>query len=582
MIQLVIRNQLKLELMKKLLFALIASCLTITSIYAEDETTLKSSIQKVTVYTQGAQVQRKASYSVGKGITTLIIEGVSPNIDPNSLQVQATGDIIILDSKYHIFYPTPDPVVDPKTGIPPKILKEITAIEDSLFNLDYDLSEIQYQIDVLNAEKRIIENNGTIKGTGKVNDSIPLLADAIAFYHSKMLEINKSLLKLTRSKTILQKDQTRMNKRLADLRNYNQNNNFSNSQTKAPVHQIKVTISAEVPQTGRLKYSYLVQNAGWIPMYDLRSTAADKKIDLTYKAHVFQNTGVDWSDVRLSLSTNNPYENKTKPTLNPWYLDYYTYRNDQYNGYNTGGGAVRSNAPSMEKKMAESEEMEMALDDYDAKTSANFTTMIQQLLSVEYDIDLPYTIKSDNEKNMVLVSTKSLDTEYMYYAIPKLDLSVYMVARITNLGELNLVPGKANLFHEGAYLGNTWINPSTMEDTLDLSLGKDPNLVVKRTMLKNDCKEKVVGDKIVKTLAYKIEIRNHKTSTVKIIVQDQIPISRNKEIEVTIMELSKGEMNEVTGIIDWNTRIKPASVREFDLKYEIKYEKSKNINLAMY
>jgi uncharacterized protein (TIGR02231 family) len=569
--------------MKKLLFAIIAAGCFSTLSFAENETKVKSSIKKVTVYTQGAQVQRKASYSVGKGITTLIIEGVSPNLDPNSLQVQATGDIIILDSKYHIFYPTPDPVIDPKTGIPAKIQIEITALEDSLFDMEYSIAELQYQIDVLNSEKRIIENNGTIKGTGKVNDSIPLLADAIAFYHDKMLDINKDLLKLTRSKTILAKDQSRMQRRLTDLRNYNQNNNFSQPKPKAPVHQIKVTVSSKAAATGRLKLSYLVQNAGWIPMYDLRSTAADKKIDLTYKAHVFQNTGVDWEGVRLNLSTNNPYENKTKPMLNPWYLDYYSYRNDQYNNYNKGsGGAIRSNAPSMEKKKAESEEMELALDDYDAKTSANFTTMVKQLLSVEYEIDLPYTIKSDNEKNMVLVNTKSLDTEYMYYAVPKMDLSVYMVARITNLGELNLVPGKANLFHEGAYLGNTWINPGTMDDTLDLSLGKDPNLVVKRTLLKNDCKEKVVGDKIVKTLAYKIEIRNHKSSSVKIIVQDQIPVSRNKEIEVTVMELSKGKMNEITGIIDWNTRIKGADVKEFDLKYEIKYEKTKNINLAMY
>ncbi|MCB9224189.1 MAG: DUF4139 domain-containing protein [Crocinitomicaceae bacterium] len=567
--------------MKKLIFALLATAYLTNPALAENELGVKSSIQKVTVYTQGAQIQRKASYSINKGITTLVIDGVSPNIDPNSLQVQATGDIIILDSKYHVHYPQPDPVLDPKNGIPPKIKLEITALEDSLFDMEYKLAELQYQIDVLNAEKRIIENNGTIKGTGKVNDSIPLLADAIEYYHSKMLEINKSLLKLNRSKTVFTKDQNRMNQRLADLKNYNQNNNFTNAKPQGPVHQIRVTVSAEAAATGRLKLSYLVSNAGWIPMYDLRSTAADAKIDLTYKAHVYQNTGVDWEDVRLNLSTNNPYENKTKPTLNPWYLDYYNYRNDQYNGYSSGSGNAPS-APSMEKKMQANEEMELAYDDYDAKTSQNFTTMLQQLLSVEYEIDLPYSIKSDNEKNMVLVSTKSLNTEYVYYAVPKLDLSVYMVARITDLGDLNLVPGKANLFHEGAYLGNTWINPGTMEDTLDLSLGKDPNLVVKRTLLKNDSKERVVGDKIVKTMAYKIEIRNHKSSSIKLIVQDQVPISRNKEIEVTIIEDSKGQIDEVTGIIEWNTRIKAESIREFDIKYEVKYEKTRNVNLAMY
>ena len=136
-------------------------------------------------------------------------------------------------------------------------------------------------------------------------------------------------------------------------------------------------------------------------------------------------------------------------------------------------------------------------------TADNFTNMVKQLISVQYEIDLPYTIESDNEKNMVLINTKSLNTEFIYYAIPKLDLSVYMVARITELSELNLIPGKANLFHDGTYLGNTWINPGTMEDTLDLSFGKDPNIIVKRTLIKNDSKEKIVGDKIIKSMAYK-------------------------------------------------------------------------------
>ena len=96
--------------MKKIIIALIGIGMFSFSGHAEKEAVVKSTIKKVTVYTQGAQIQRRASYSVSKGITTLVIEGVSPNIDPNSLQVQASGEIVILDSKYTIFYPQPDPV----------------------------------------------------------------------------------------------------------------------------------------------------------------------------------------------------------------------------------------------------------------------------------------------------------------------------------------------------------------------------------------------------------------------------------------------------------------------------------------
>lgn len=569
--------------MKKIVLAIFAFGIISINAKAEKETVVKSKINKVTVYTQGAQIQRKASYSISKGITTIIIEGVSPNIDPNSLQVNATGSIVILDSKYDVFYPKPAPVVNPTNGIPVKILKEIRFLEDSIFDIGYSISELQYQIDVRNSEKRIIENNGTIKGQGKVNDSIPLLADAIAFYHKMMLEINKDLLKLNRSKTVLMRDQNGMNRRLTALQNYNSNNNYVQTPQLPPVHQVKITVSSKEAATGRVKLSYLVSQAGWTPSYDLRSSAADSKIDLTYKAQVYQNTGIDWKGVKLNLSTNNPYTNKTKPTLNPWYLDYYAYRNDQHNSNNNGSNSISATPGgtySLKKTADKLEEKEMAEDDFDAKSAQNFTKMIEHLISAEYAIDLPYNIKSDNKPNMVLVNTKSLKTEYMYYAIPKLDLSVYMVARITELGDLNLVPGKANLFHDGAYLGNTFINPSTMQDTLDLSLGKDPNLIVKRTMIKNDTKEKVVGDKIVKTVSYKIQIKNHKSRSIKLVVQDQVPVSRNKEIEVILDNISKGGLDEITGIVEWKSRMKASATKEIDIKYTVKYDKTQNVNLA--
>jgi len=121
-----------------------------------------------------------------------------------------------------------------------------------------------------------------------------------------------------------------------------------------------------------------------------------------------------------------------------------------------------------------------------------------------------------------------------------------------------------------------------MNDTLDLSLGKDPNIAIKRTLVKKESKEKIVGDKIVKTFAYHIELKNHKNRTVKLILQDQIPVVRNSEIEINLVEDSKGKLNEITGILNWNVKMKPGEKRTYDLVYTVKYEKTKNINLAAY
>ena len=198
-----------------------------------------------------------------------------------------------------------------------------------------------------------------------------------------------------------------MNARLTDLNNYNQNNQLVSPQNPAPIHEIIVTVSAKETVSGRLSVTYLVNGAGWIPLYDLRSTNSEKTIDLTYKAQVYQNTGIDWINTKLNLSTNNPYANKTKPSLHPWYLDYYAQ--NVYSGGTSGYNEAKKNKDMSTRSVeatapgslyyAEDESLEEA--DM-ALTADQFMTTVEQLVSVEYAIDLPYSIKSDNQKNWCL------------------------------------------------------------------------------------------------------------------------------------------------------------------------------------
>lgn len=575
-------NKIKKHHMKFIATALLLFVTSFLS-FSNDSYLVKSQIKKVIVYQQGAQINRQGRYIVSKGITEIKIQGVSPFIDPNTMQIKASGNVVILDSKHTINYPEPSTQNTGQQTIPPKIKHEIKLLEDSLFDLSFEEQNIKDQLNVLLKEKQIIEGNGAVNGTGKANDSIPLLQEALVFYHKRVNEINGIILKLNRAQTLLTRKRERMNQRLTTLNNYNRNNQFNPPTPPEPIHEISITLSANETTSGKISVSYLVNNAGWIPLYDLRSNNNRKTIDLTYKAQVYQNTGIDWNQVPLNLSTNNPYENKTKPNLNPWYLDYssnYT-RTNVNKGYkkNLEQPTLTTNYESKNytDEVTESEEA----DDFSALDAEAFVSSIQQLVSVEYAIDLPYTIKSDNEKNMVLVKKSQLKTNYRYYAIPKLDLSVYLIAQITNLGELNLIPGKATIFHDGSYLGNTYLNPSSMSDTMDLSLGKTSNIIVKRTLMKNNCKERIIGEKIVRTFAYQIEIKNKNQQAIQLTIEDQLPVSRNNEIEVEIEDLSKGQLNKINGLIRWHNKIKANGSHTLELIYTIKYEKNKPINLAV-
>jgi uncharacterized protein (TIGR02231 family) len=564
--------------MKKILGLICVLFLT-TYANAGNEKIVKSTIKKVTVYSQGAQIHRRSSYSISTGVTEVIIEGVSPRIDPKSLQVKATGDAIILDSKYSLFYPKPAPqAVD---GLPLKVRRSISLLEDSIENINFEIQMLQDEIDVLTATKNILANNGAIRGKGKVNDSIALLKEAVEYYTVKMMEVNKRLQKLNRDKSRKVEKRRGMNGRLTELRNY-QNNANLNPQPKGPIHRIIVTLKTNSSVSGKLDISYLVSNAGWTPMYDLRSEITSGKVNLNYKAQVYQNTGVDWENVRLNISTNNPYQNKTKPELHPWYVDFYRY--NQYQQKNES-----RNKPQGVKKMAEAygfdqaEESSVPLSNSgatiqaDAIYSDQFTQVIDHVISAEFRIDLPYTIKSNSEQHMVLIKNEDLKADYKYYTVPKYDKSVYLVAQLSKLDELQLVPAKANIFFDGSYIGETYLDPTTMDDTLNLSLGKDPNIIVKRTLLKKESKDKVIGTKKERTFAYAIEVKNLKSSSIEIVVQDQIPVTQNAEIEIEATELSKGKLDERTGLVEWKFTLKPKGKKDIQFKYKVKFDKDKNV-----
>lgn len=541
---------------------------------ATEKEIVKSTLTEVTVYSQGAQLYHKANFNVKVGITEIIVEGISPYIDPRSIQVKATGNVVILDSKFSTYYPQPTAVsVD---GIPLKIKKDIKLLEDSLKIIGFEIQEIQDEIDVLNATKNILANNGVIRGQGKVNDSLNLLKQAVDYYSIKMIELNKKLLVLTKKKQDRLEKKLGMDERLQALLNYVNNLNENPLENANPIPRVTITVSSKELVVGKLNLSYIVSTAGWIPFYDLRSEATTGKLNLTYKAQVYQNTGLDWNEVKLNISTNNMNANKTKPELNPWYIDYNAFRQVAVKKskmeYLSEPNAIPQAA--FNQGFTSSEDI-----DKDAMTADQFTTVVHHLIAAEFKIDLPYNIKSNNEQHMVLIKQAELDTKFKYYSVPKMDPGVYLVAQMTKLDELQLVPAMANIYFDGSYIGETYIDPTTMDDTLNLSLGKDPNIVVKRTLLKKDSREKIIGDKKERTFAYQIEVLNLKSSMIDVIIQDQLPVTQNGDITIEATELSRGKLDEVSGLIEWKINLKAKETKKFDFNFKIKHAKDKNVNL---
>lgn len=546
---------------------------SVKSFAATAEKIIKSKIESVTVFTSGAQISRAATVTVNPGNTTLIFESLEPSIDARSIQASGNGNFIIMDVQHVIKYP------EKRTSmavIAPKNAKHILLLQDSIVELDFDLEDITTKREALNIEKTTLLNNRMIKGETK-KDTLNLLKEAMFYLREKLNNINSELMKLKKQEYALQAKRVRMENDLSLLQNYNVNtNDIPKDETK---YQIVVTVSSETMASGNLVINYMLQNAGWSPSYDIRAKGATGHIQLTYKAHVFQNTGVDWNDVKLTLSTANPNQSNVKPVLNTWWLTYY---NQYPNRYPSGG----INAPAAMSEVATSSayskrDMDVVAyeDDYKTKpvlqSIADYTFSEENMVNMEYEIKIPYSIPSDGKTHFVAVQNKEINAQYIHFAAPKFDKDAFLVARITNWDELNLVSGNANIYFDGTFVGETHINSNNSTDTLDITLGRDKNMVVTRVKQKDKTKEKIVGEQKMKTVTYEITVRNTKATSSVFNLQDQIPVSQNKEIVVALVEASGGAVNSDTGILDWKMNIKPKETKKITLTYSITYPKDK-------
>jgi uncharacterized protein (TIGR02231 family) len=197
---------------------------------------------------------------------------------------------------------------------------------------------------------------------------------------------------------------------------------------------------------------------------------------------------------------------------------------------------------------------------------------------VQYSIELAYDIPSDNQAHLIAVQKKDLNAKLEYYCVPKLDRDAFLQARIVDWEDLNLIAGEARIYFDNSFVGRSTINPLETDDTLNIDLGRDKTIVVERKLLKEKSKSAFIdGNKII-TRSYSIVIRNTKASGVKILLQDQIPISTMKNIEVTADELGNASLEEATGILSWNINLKSKEEKTIKFSYTIK--QPNNISLS--
>lgn len=502
---------------------------SIFNVYAIDKT-VKTKPEKVIVYTSGAQIYRSNIVAITPGENIIIFNGLENCINASAIQASGNGNCIISETQYVVFTPTVDMK---KLQNDDKYNKLFKLVKDSLALINNLIEDIAYKQEVIQTEKNVLLNFPLYKYQSK-KDSLPYLMQGLAYLKTQLSELNFSSLKHKRDQDALRLLTINLNARLKKYQDEFAliDNNNTPQQTD---YQIHVHINSETVTTVTLNLNYYITQAGWYPMYDLNAVTNEPNIQLTHKAAIYQQSGIEWSNVKLTLSTANPSRNINIPVLYSWYI----YQNIPIAYNNVKKLNSKSWNNNNNNDYTKSEDMKtlsdmtvMESNPPQAMTAANVTFGEQNMIEQEFEIKLNYNITSSEKQHYVTIAKHDLKAAYRYKAIPKLNANVYLTALITDWEDKITSAGATSIYFDGTYVGNTDLSPFSIDDTLQFSLGIDKQIVVKRKKIKEKCSEKFLDSDRINFIAYDIIVKNARPYKIEIEIQDQLPLSQDPKIVI--------------------------------------------------
>lgn len=508
-------------------------------------------MKHVTVFPDRAQISHESSVSLPQGKTVLRLTSLSPYIDPQSVQVKGSGDFTILSVNHQNNYL--------------QNLEEssnIKSLREQLSALLLKVEDEKAAITVLKEKEAFLVANRAIL-VKETTFSVEQLKSVMELYTGNMEQVTMTILKKGRLIKDYEKQIAALQQQISDKL----------GKQNLPSGEIYVMATSDKQVSGRLYFSYVVMNAGWYPSYDIRVDDIKNPVTIFYKANVYQNSGVQWKDVKLSFSNATPWIAGDIPVLYPWFVDYYI-----------PVPVLRKGKPALNNRNMAPAMMEVSAEDLkmEAREIESAQIPVQKQTgetTITFDIAIPYSIPSDGKIQTVEIQRLTAPADYKYVTLPKLAQHAYLTANITDWAKMSLQAGEATLYFENSYVGKSTLDVNQLSDTLTISLGTDNSILVKREKRQDFTSKRVIGSNKTENFSFLLTIRNNKSTEIRLTLQDQIPVSSNSGIIVEALELSGGRHNIQTGEIKWGLELKPQETKQVILTYSVKYPKDKSVIL---
>ncbi len=528
--------------------------------------TVSTRLTNVTVYPDRARVTRQGQVALEAGLHQLEITDLPLRMDPSSARAAARGTararLLGLDIKHRSYAETPVEQVR-------QLEAQVEAAQDEQQALQARLALVSEARTRLDAIASHTELYATALASGEQTTQAQL---------SLFEELRQQAAKLDDERLALQQQQRSLERRLQALQRQ-----LDQLRSQRPRERFSAWVEVEVSQPGELsvELTYVVSGAGWTPLYDLRlaeNGASSASLEVGYLAQVTQQSGEDWPEVALSLSTARPALAGTLPELDPMYLFPPPPPAPARAMYKASMAAdslpmpapmaaqamVGAGAPMMEEAVA----VQAQVDSSGA--------------AVTYHVPAQVSIPSDGGPHKVTVATYQLKPRLDYASAPLLVEAAYRRARVANDSPYTLLPGTANLFAGDEFIGATDLELTAPSGELELYLGVDDRVKVERKLVRREVDKTMLGGKRRVHYGYAIQVESLLETPTRLTIHDRIPVGRHEEIKVRLdsAEPRPTRQSELN-LLDWELDLAPRQKLTLRFDYTVEFPQGMEIrNLA--
>jgi uncharacterized protein (TIGR02231 family) len=527
------------------------------------EITLVSKVTEVVVYPDRARLTATAETDLETGNHSIIVDHLPMLIVPESMRVGGQGvakvQIASVDVRRAYYERTPVAMVR-------EIENQIRELSDERKVLADEESILLAQSEYLEGLRRATVEyaKGLARGKTKIED----YARLAEFLHDKDHSIRASMRELSKQKRDMDERLEKLNNELTQL----------NAGRAKQGYQAIIDLTAESSGSFSLRLSYIIHKSAWRPLYDIRLIEDDdgKELDITVLAEITQNSGSDWLDVQMSVSTSRPALSQRAPELKPWYID--ESRPKPVSEPKITGSRRKASAPT---------QVLMAMpgpvaQEYDQAIQSDAVAMVARRdtagPATTFQITGRSDIPGDGSPHKTTIGHYSVSPDLDYLTIPKQVDAVYRRVKIVNETDSPLLAGKASLFAGTEYIGSVTIEYTAPGNDLELLFGTEERLAVERELTQRGVEKTRLRDRRELSYGYEIKLRNLLPAEAEIEVQDHIPLPRHEDIKVELERTSleptdHSELNLLT----WRLVVHADEEKSIQYEYSVSHPRQMSV-----